>query len=506
MGFLRRAQQLKTEVMRLSLARGSPNCPVRCYTLARSTERDPGGAGIRVLLVEPAYYTRYPPLGLLKLASYHRSLGDRVVFQRGLQPPFQPSPQLVLITSLFTYGWRPVHEAVEHYREIYPRATIRLGGIYATLMPEHAQLAGADEVHEGLVLGIERFRPDYSLVPDSDSSIMFGTRGCIRKCAFCAVPSLEGKTWGPAESIRDLINPQHRKVVLWDNNILGVPNWRDIVEELRDLDVEVDFNQGLDARLITEGVAAELAKARIRPIRMAYDVPKEREALQRAIRALEAAGFRRRRMIVYTLYNFTDTPQDFHRRLVDLLSWGVVSYPMRYEPLNSLRKNRYVSPYWSAGELEMVAKARRVMGFGGAFPPYDALHEKFAKASSFEEAFSMRPGPRLRRMPVELAGAVEPPTEGLSRSRSRFRELLNDPTTLTRGIQCQRCGQEMETGKRAFAVQDYGGRYVGYVCPTCHPNRKWINGLWRSVLGEQFSRNGHHPSEVRPSEVVTTVP
>jgi len=453
------------------------------------------------LLVEPGYYTRYPPLGLLKLASLHEARGDEVLLHRGLQPAEQP-PQLILITSLFTYSWRPVHRAVEYYRTLYPDAEVRLGGIYATLMPEHAELSGADRVHKGLVLDSERFLPDYSLTPGWDSSIMFCTRGCIRKCAFCAVPRLEGKTSGPAQGIRGLVYSGHKKVVLWDNNILGVPNWRDVLAELRDLDVQVDFNQGLDARLITEEVAHHLTGLRVRPIHMAYDIPSERKALKSAIPALEAAGFGRKRMIIYTLYNFTDTPEDFLRRMVDLLSWGVVSYPMRYEPLNSLVKNRYISPHWTAKQLEMVARARRVIGYGGAFPAYRALLEKFKNASAFEEAFSLRPGPRQRKYPEGVAGHIEEPTPELNRSRAEFRELLNDPTTLLQALKCDRCGQKLDVGDRAFATQDYTGRYVGYICPTCHPNRTWINALWRSVLGHAFSRDGHSPQEPLPHGVI----
>lgn len=372
-------------------------------------------------------------------------------------------------------------------------------------MPEHAALAGADEVRPGLVLEAERFRPDYALVPHWDSSIMFATRGCIRKCAFCAVPRLEGKTVGPAEGVRELVHPDHKKVVLWDNNILGVSNWREVVEELRELNVEVDFNQGLDARLITEEVANDLSQLRIRPVRMAYDIPGETKALERAIPALEYAGFNRRRMHVYTLYNFTDTPEDFLKRVVDLLAWGVISYPMRYEPLNSLVKNKYVSPHWTAQQLEMVARARRVLGFGGAFPPYQALLDKFREAGSFEEAFCLRPGPRPRREPRGVAGLVELPTDQLPENRANFRELLNDPAMLVTGVRCEICGDKVQAGEAAFAIQDYAGKYIGYVCPICHPNRKWINGLWRSVLGETFASNGDQPDQIPVGLISRTV-
>ena len=403
-------------------------------------------------------------------------------FVQGLDQ-VHPEPDYVYITSLFTYSWKPVHDAAAYYRSLYPKAKIVLGGIYATLMPEHATLTGVDEVHKGLYLQVEGFRPDYDLVPDWKSSILFATRGCIRKCAFCAVPRLEGKTWGPATGIADIVNPEHKKVVLWDNNILGVPNWVDVVAELKRMNVQVDFNQGLDARLIDKDVANELSGLRISPIRMAYDIPSERKALERAIPALEAAGFGRRQMIVYTLYNFTDTPEEFFSRVKDLLSWGVVSYPMRYEPLNSLVKNKYVSPHWTADQLEMVARARRVIGFGGAFPPYVGLVEKLTKATSFEDAFSLRESHSPRRSPVAVAGTIEPSNDTASPLRASFRDLFNDPATLKQSVSCDGCGSGLDVGDPAFAVQDDAGRYVGYICATCHPNQKWVGALWRTALG-----------------------
>ena len=436
-----------------------------------------------MLLVEPEYYTRYPPLGLLKLSSFHKERGRQVLLVRGTRPADMP-PDYIQVTSLFTYSWAPVHKAVEYYRGLYPRANIAVGGIYASLMPEHASLSGADEVHEGLVPEADGFLPDYELAPGWDSSIVFSTRGCVRECGFCAVPRLEGRSQGRAGSIRGLVHPKHKKVVLWDNNMLGVPNWRDVLGELRELGVEVDFNQGLDARFVTEEVARQLSTVRIRQLRMAYDIASEKRALERAIPALERAGFRRKDMVVYTLHNFTDTPDDFLRRVIDLLSWGVVSFPMRYEPLNSLTKNRYVSPHWTAKQLEMVARARRVLGTAGAFPPWPALLEKFRNASSFEEAFSIKAERRPRGYPEGLAGIVEEPTAGLRVCRTRFREVLNDPTTLRCPATCGQCGQHLWQDEPAFAVQDYGGKYVGYVCPACHPDQKRISGVWRWVLGD----------------------
>src|SRR5207302_556735 len=115
----------------------------------------------------------------------------------------------------------PVWDSVRYYRHMYPRAEIRLGGVYASLLPDHARLSGAHLVWEGLLPEVDALMPDYSLVPSWTSSILFATRGCPRKCGFCSVPRLEGPPVVGSGSVRSLIAYQHKKAVFFDNNILG---------------------------------------------------------------------------------------------------------------------------------------------------------------------------------------------------------------------------------------------------------------------------------------------
>lgn len=350
-----------------------------------------------VLLVEPPYYTRYPPLGLLKLAAYHKMLGDTVEFIRGLEPA-RHQPGRIYVTSLFTYAWRPVHRAISFYRGLYRQTPIILGGIYATLIQEHARLSGA-EVYPGLNMDVEGLLPDYSLVLKFKASILISSRGCIRHCPFCAAPVLE--PFDPRvtglKSVGHLLHPGYKKAIFWDNNFLANPHWRNIVSELKERHLAVDFNQGLDGRLINEEVAEELRGLKLEPIRLAYDTPEQRKLVRRAISLLEKAGFSKRQMIIYMMYNFEDTPGEFLDRLRDVLEWGAVAYPMRYEPINvrdsegnPLSKNSFISEHWSAERLEMLARARRVLGYGGAFPPYEGLKMKIANAHTFEDAFTLR--------------------------------------------------------------------------------------------------------------------
>ncbi len=357
---------------------------------------------MKVLLVEPKYYTQYPPLGLLKLSTLYKSRGHDVKFVRGLALVTRFVPDEIKVTSLFTWAWKPVWEAVAFYRALFPRAKVSLGGIYASLTPDHAKGSGAHEVVTGLVNEAEDLMPDYDLVPDwhntAAASILFSHRGCIRNCSFCSVPKLEGKPFQirPDTRIKHLIHPAHRRVILWDNNILGESQWREVVGELKELDMPVDFNQGLDARLVTEEVAMALKDLDIPTIRLAYDFPTMRQSVHRAVTLLKAAGLNNRRyrhICSYVLYNYKDKPDDLFMRVRDLLAWGVAAYPMRYQPLSgdfAFDKDSYIAPSWSAEELEMVANARRVIGYGGAFPPYEGLVKKFANANNFQEAFGLR--------------------------------------------------------------------------------------------------------------------
>jgi len=345
---------------------------------------------MHILLVEPNYYTNYPPLGLLKLASFYKQNGDTVELIKGVGIPRQ-KPDRICVTSLFTWAWREVHISVRYFKALFPKTEVWLGGLYASLMPEHAKLSQADRIVGGLFEQAEDLLPDYSLVPNWDASIIFASRGCPKNCEYCAVPKLEGKMNGERRSIRGLIYPGHRRIIFWDNNFFANRFWEDILDELNELQLEVDFNQGLDASFITPKVADALTKLKFRYIRLGYDTLSRRKSVRQAVELLKQAGIDGRNILVYTLFNFKDTPEDFLDRVRDVLNWGAVCYPMRFEPLDSLEKNNFISPNWTIQEVEMVQQARRVMGYGGAFPPYRGLVLKFNRAKNFVEAFALRP-------------------------------------------------------------------------------------------------------------------
>ncbi|MEN6444109.1 MAG: hypothetical protein ABFC71_10215 [Methanoregula sp.] len=346
-----------------------------------------------ILLVEPAYYSKFPPIGLLKLSAYHKTKGDTtelIDFEKKDQRIPKTNPNKIYVTSLFSWAWKPVWEAVSFYKKEFPKAEIWLGGIYASLLPDHARLSGADRIYQGLCSKAENIFPDYDLVPDWDGSIIFSSRGCCNKCDFCAVPRLEGKMNSLKKSINPFVLGRHTKIIFFDNNFLANKYRMDIFKELIDFDKKVDFNQGIDAKLITEPVAKMIASLKLdSTIRLAYDSHDQQKFVKKAVERLLDAGIKKRDIFVYTLFNYRETPDEFFNRVREILNWGIVCYPMRYESLYAIEKNTFISPNWDMNKIELVQHARRVIGYGGAFPAYDGLVNKFNRATDFEEAFEL---------------------------------------------------------------------------------------------------------------------
>lgn len=367
---------------------------------ARGRAREPiynfiGNRGVsrmkkHILLIDPDYYTRFPPIGLLKLSTYFKNKGYTVELIKSCKFP-EKRPDVAFVTSLFTWAWKPVWRAVRYYKMWYPDVDIWLGGIYASILPDHAKKSGADRIYEGVCGKVEDLVPDYSLTPDWQSSIIFSTRGCRRRCGFCVVPKVEGQLSHIRRSISKYVLPNHKGITFFDNNFLMNPYKDEIFDELRNIGKPVDFH-GIDARLITESVAEHLGSIPLNKkigIRLAYDDRSQRNAVKRAIERMHNNGIRNRTVLVYALYNYVETPDEFLERVTDILNWGAVCYPMRYEPLTALYKNRHVSLNWTEEQLNSVQKARRVLGFGGTFPPYDGLINKLTKAGGFDEAFKL---------------------------------------------------------------------------------------------------------------------
>lgn len=285
----------------------------------------------KVLLLEPNYKNKFPPIGLMKLATYFKLRGDDVVFYKGDMKDFlinditndcvdklkqldgsinwnlradriatfikyrkksdldkigledseyaillypwlehfknfyhkkeyikHPKWDWVGVTTLFTFYWKITIETIEFAKLLVKdKKNLMIGGVLASIQPKEIEEATGIKPHCGTLhtpyKDIDEDNPyiidelplDYSILdeidyeyPDSGAFYSYSTRGCIRHCAFCAVPILEPQyqSYLPLkeriERTRRLYGDQ-QNLLLMDNNVLASENLAEIIEDIR---------------------------------------------------------------------------------------------------------------------------------------------------------------------------------------------------------------------------------------------------------------------------------
>jgi len=339
---------------------------------------------LRILLVEPDFpvaqksknHRNFLPIGLLKIGSYHELKGDKVGLVRG-RGECGFLPDRVLITSLFTYWSKYVHEAARFYRELYPKSKIEIGGIYASLMPEDCKKKSPFAwVYRGLYRGgvAEKVKIDYSLLPEElDYQIVHSSRGCTRRCKFCGTWKIEPKFTFKASVLSEICT---NRLIFYDNNLLANPNIEGILGELAGATyngrvVYSESQCGIDGRLLTPELARLLKKARFLNPRIAWDGPwSQRREIESQIEMLTDAGYKAKDIYVFMIYNYELNYYELKRKLESCRKWGVQIADCRYRPLdqtfdnyNPRRKQTnedyYIHPKWTDNQIKLFRRKVR---------------------------------------------------------------------------------------------------------------------------------------------------
>lgn len=328
-----------------------------------------------ILLIEPDYKCKQPPLGLMKISFFHKNiLHDYVRFTKGKLPDALSGTKWdrVYVTSLFTFEWKATIAAIEYAKTLVDSTDkIVVGGIAATMLPDQIfEETGIRPVcgllNEPGKLGlpgdecIDQITPDYSMLDDVDYVYPFNnayflsaTKGCGNKCGFCAVQTLEPEFISYIDikdrikAIDERFGPK-KDLILMDNNVLRSPRFNDIIDDIiaagfgkgatyknprtgKTVQRYVDFNQGLDALFLTEEKAKRLGEIALRPARIAFDHIEDRDIYERALRLCAKNGITE--LSNYVLYNsedfggkgrkyLADSPADLYDRMritLDLL-------------------------------------------------------------------------------------------------------------------------------------------------------------------------------------------
>jgi hypothetical protein len=234
----------------------------------------------------------FPNLALMKIATFHKRQGDTVEWVNYFE-----RYDKVYISKIFTFT----------------------PDIYTYIQANEIERGGTGyDINKKLPAEIDSQQPDYTIYPlsrwyNGKTCYGFLTRGCIRECPWCIVPQKEG-TITPYGDIEDILQGRNT-AVLMDNNILAAGEHGILqLEKIAKIGCKVDFNQGLDARLIVSNpdIPKLLSKIKwLNPLRLACDSQAMVTIVEKAAGLLRGAGLKPHRLFAYVL--LTDLQSSYDR-------------------------------------------------------------------------------------------------------------------------------------------------------------------------------------------------
>lgn len=287
---------------------------------------------------------KFPNLAIMKLSAYHKAQGDTVEW-------WNPSKNYDKVYSSKVFTFTPENP----------------------MLPENTERGGTGYgLYDKLPDVVDDCFPDYSIYPDCDYALGFLTRGCIRQCDFCLVNRKEGyineyRKW------QDVVRPDSKKLVLIDNNILACEYGLQQVDELVDTEYEIDFNQGLDARIVAADESGYIADilSRIKwlrkettkldkktgklkavkgtpYIRFSCDSKAQIPTIQRTAELLLARGIRPYRLFIYLLVTQDIADAEYRvqelKKLKGITIYAQAEYPLDGSEPNAAQK-RFAAKY-----------------------------------------------------------------------------------------------------------------------------------------------------------------
>lgn len=277
----------------------------------------------------------FPNLCLMKLSAYHKSRGDLVEWYSSERDMYD----IVYMSKVFSEEYSPEISEPLNTKEVIK------GGTGYAIKTQNGREIYDKSLDPELSSEIEHIYPDYSIYPEytgygkplkQQTAYGFLTRGCPRGCGFCHVAPKEGRC---TQKVADLSEFWHGQghICLSDPNILACPEWRELLSQLVKSGATIEFNQGLDARLITQEKANLLAAMKIKTPHFAMDgmesVKAVRKGLQLYVNACKKKNkgkWNWRNAKVFCLVNFDTTFEQDMQRIKVIQECGCQPYVMIY--------------------------------------------------------------------------------------------------------------------------------------------------------------------------------
>ena len=298
----------------------------------------------------------FPNIPLMKLCAWHKQQGDFVEWYdpwNGLAEEYDK----VYVSKVFSFS-----KDYEH--PIYAKEVNYGGSGYCI------KLVDGKEVYDSardktLPHEIEHIYPDYGLYGITDCAYGFLTRGCPRNCQFCHTTQKDGCVSHKVADLAEFWNGQ-KNIVLLDQNILACKDHLDLLQQLIDSKAYVEFNGGLDIRLVTERNIEQIKRLKIKSIHFAYDRYQDKKTVECKLQMFkDATGWdkNKKQIIVYVLVNFDTTIEQDIERIQFLRNLNFAPYVMIYdkEHCNPVyrRLQRWVNNYFVFWSVPTFAEYNR---------------------------------------------------------------------------------------------------------------------------------------------------
>ena len=259
----------------------------------------------------------------MKLSGYFKYWGDDVEFY---SPLIHNEYWEIYASKIFNYP---------HPNDAYLRNDMILGGpgFYFS-----ERFKKKFHVFRELPEWAEHIYPDYELY-HSDYAMGYITKGCLRSCEWCIVPKIEGMIHKNAE-LEEFCKDQ-AKVRLLDNNILAYKDHITELKKLRDSEKRIDFNQGLDIRLITSENAKllhEIKRWKGIRLRFAFDDLSLKKIINYKLEILNDTGISNGTIQFYVLIGFNTTHQENLERVLILKRKGIDIFVMPFNKMDPYQK------------------------------------------------------------------------------------------------------------------------------------------------------------------------
>lgn len=261
----------------------------------------------------------FPNLALMKLSAWHKQQGDEVEWYK----PF--SHYNVVYKS-------KVFASTPDYQFIINADKVVAGGTGYAIHGAGGEHYCKDD-DPALPEEVEHIYPDYELYNITDTAYGFLTRGCPRGCSFCIVAGKEGQRSRKVADLSEFWSGQ-KNIVLCDPNILACPDWRDLLNQLEDSKAAIDFNQGLDARMLTEEKCQAIKQLKIKEIHFAWDRYEDKTKVLPKLKMFADICHIKKHShnaIVYVLVNHDTTIEQDFERIYTLRDLGYWAYVMVYD-------------------------------------------------------------------------------------------------------------------------------------------------------------------------------